>query len=400
MPELKLTKTAVSELPYPANGQVIYNDSLLRGFGVRVGAKSKTYVVEGRVRNRTVRSTIGRADVLSTDVARKQAMLLLSQMAMGVNPNKAKRIEASKTITVKEAFDSYLDNKTHAKATVVAYQRTLRLHIADWRNKPLMELTKQMVLHRHRDVTKKHGAYQANAVMRHLRSVYNFTTAMLDDVPQNPVSVLTLARQWNKERRRHTVIPIHKLKCWYGAVMQMEDYARDFLLICLFTGMRRREVTTLKWEYIDLDGKTLHIPKTKNGDPLDLPLADFIIELLRERRSKTNSEWVFPGTGEYGHMVEHKKFLRRMESLWDGKFTFHDLRRTFITIAESLDIPSYALKRLLNHRTDNDVTGGYIVINSERLRDPVERVAQRILELVSEQAKETGIKRPLGFTRA
>jgi len=33
----------------------------------------------------------------------------------------------------------------------------------------------------------------------------------------------------------------------------------------------------------------------------------------------------------------------------DISFTIHDLRYTFITIAESLDIPAYALKRLLDH---------------------------------------------------
>ena len=62
-------------------------------------------------------------------------------------------------------------------------------------------------------------------------------------------------------------------------------------------------------------------------------------------------------------------------------FTMHDLRRTFITIAESLDIPAYSLKQLLNHRSGNDVTSGYTVITPERLRVPVERIAQRILEL-------------------
>jgi len=30
---------------------------------------------------------------------------------------------------------------------------------------------------------------------------------------------------------------------------------------------------------------------------------------------------------------------------------------------------------LLNHRTNGDVTGGYIVVNAERLREPVEQVA-------------------------
>jgi len=30
-------------------------------------------------------------------------------------------------------------------------------------------------------------------------------------------------------------------------------------------------------------------------------------------------------------------------------FTLHDLRRTFATVAEGLDIAGYTLKRLLNH---------------------------------------------------
>jgi integrase len=70
------------------------------------------------------------------------------------------------------------------------------------------------------------------------------------------------------------------------------------------------------------------------------------------------------------------------------KFTIHDLRRTFITIAESLGISPYALKRLLNHRIDADVTAGYIVIDAERLRQPVEQIAERILELAYAEGKK------------
>ena len=90
---------------------------------------------------------------------------------------------------------------------------------------------------------------------------------------------------------------------------------------------------------------------------------------------------MFPSTSKVGHIVETKKFTARVSERCGLDFTLHDLRRTFITIAESLDIPHYALKRLLNHRISGDVTGGYIVIDAERLRAPVERVAARILEI-------------------
>jgi len=58
--------------------------------------------------------------------------------------------------------------------------------------------------------------------------------------------------------------------------------------------------------------------------------------------------------------------------------TLHDLRRTFITIAESLDIPGYALKRLLNHKDPNDVTAGYIVSDVGRLRGPMQKITDFI----------------------
>ena len=164
--------------------------------------------------------------------------------------------------------------------------------------------------------------------------------------------------------------------------MAEPEYSRDFLLMALFTGMRRGELSKLRWENVDLRARTLHLPSTKNGDPLNLPLPRFIVDMLAERAERVGqSPWVFPGPGKDGHLVETKKFLARVSAGSGVAFTLHDLRRTFITIAESLDVPHYALKRLLNHRTNGDVTGGYIVINAERLREPMEKVAFRILQL-------------------
>ena len=74
------------------------------------------------------------------------------------------------------------------------------------------------------------------------------------------------------------------------------------------------------------------------------------------------------------------------------EFTLHDLRRTFITIAESLDVPHYALKRLLNHRLSGDVTAGYIVSSAERLRGPVSLVAAKILKNVAADTEQVARK--------
>jgi hypothetical protein len=59
----------------------------------------------------------------------------------------------------------------------------------------------------------------------------------------------------------------------------------------------------------------------------------------------------------------------------------HDLRRTFISIAESLDISMYAIKAIVNHgTTSGDVTAGYVVWDIERLRKPMQNITDYILK--------------------
>lgn len=70
----------------------------------------------------------------------------------------------------------------------------------------------------------------------------------------------------------------------------------------------------------------------------------------------------------------------------------HDLRRTFVTIAESCDIPVYALKGLVNHSLGSDVTAGYIVPGPDRLREPMQRVTNKLKELI-------GIAEPEGVVK-
>jgi integrase len=382
MPIIRLTKRTIEAIEHPAEGQVFYRDADLSGFGLRVGSKAKVFFAERQVARRTVRVTIGRYGLITPEEARKRALKLLGEMAEGRDPNSDKRANAVSAMTLQEAFDDFFERRSLAASSTPNYKRTIDIYLKDWASLPIAQISRRMVLDRHRKIGADNGLVTANNIMRHLRSVWNFTSATHGELPPNPVAILTQARAWNQERRRRSVIPMHGLPKWWRAVHQEEDHVRDFLLIALFTGMRRSEIARLRWENIDLEGKTLAVPRTKNGDPLELPLSDFLFELLLARReAEPDAEWVFPGPGATGHLVESKRFYTRVAKASGITFTLHDLRRTFVTIAESLDIPHYALKRLLNHRTDGDVTGGYIVMDVERLRSPVERAAKRILEL-------------------
>lgn len=70
----------------PYRQQIIYRDSSLIGFGLRLTSGSKSFVVETRVNGPNRRVTIGRADLFSVAEARDEAARLLRQMTRGVEP--------------------------------------------------------------------------------------------------------------------------------------------------------------------------------------------------------------------------------------------------------------------------------------------------------------------------
>lgn len=392
---VKLTKTHVDRLAPPTHGQAFLRDALLKGFAVRVTANGvKSFVVEKRINGRVKRITLGRYPDLTVEQARKEAQKNLGKIATGLDPVAEKEQARLQGVTLREAFADFLKARHGLKdRTVYDYRRIMEVAFPDWLPKPLLALSKDMIARRHASLGEDRGQAYANLALRVLRAVLNFARARYEDrngrplLLDNPVQRLTQTRAWFRVGRRRTVIKPHQLPAWYRAVAALkaspaDEGARtvaDYLLLVLFTGLRRQEAATLTWENVDLPGRTLTIPDPKNHEPLTLPLSDFVHTLLSARAEHATSRYVFPGTGEHGYLIEPKRQLARVIKESGVPFVLHDLRRTFITVAESLDIPAYALKRLLNHKMSNDVTAGYIVMDAERLRRPMQLITDFLL---------------------
>jgi len=123
----------------------------------------------------------------------------------------------------------------------------------------------------------------------------------------------------------------------------------------------------------------LRDPKNKN--PIQLPLSDYLVEMLTARKANGSSVFVFPGEGARGYLVEPKRQLAKVIEKTGMLFSMHDLRRTFVTIAESLDISAYTVKALVNHKAnEQEVTSGYIQLTTERLRQPMQTITDFILK--------------------
>ena len=74
------------------------------------------------------------------------------------------------------------------------------------------------------------------------------------------------------------------------------------------------------------------------------------------RRAIGRTEFVFHADSKSGHIEEPKFHLALVAKATGIRVSTHDLRRTFITVAESCDISPIALKALVNHGLGNDVT--------------------------------------------
>jgi integrase len=225
------------------------------------------------------------------------------------------------------------------------------------------------------------GAITANVAMRALRILWNFAEEHSPDLPSNPVR--RLKRSWNPEPRRERFVREEELPRFYEGLLALPNpVARDYLLLLLFTGLRRGEAATLTWDDIDLGARVIRVPatRTKAGRKLDLPMSDYVRDLLVARRAPGDATYVFPSS-KRGHISDPQFPLRIVAKATGIRVSPHDLRRTFITVAESADISPLALKALVNHSLGNDVTSGYVQMTVERLRQPTQRVADKMKEL-------------------
>jgi integrase len=266
-------------------------------------------------------------------------------------------------------------------------------YLSDWLDRRLAEITGDMVEARHRSIRdavaaggRGAGRATANAALQNFGSVWSFAAERHADLPTNPVA--RLRRQWFQIRRRERIVRAADLPAFYRAVYSLDSpVARDYMLLLLFTGLRRTEAAGLTWSDIDFVERVIRIPadRTKAGRKLDLPMTDFVRDLLVARRAAERGEFVFPSRSRAGHIAEPRFPLKKVAAACGVAISCHDLRRTFITVAEGCDLSAFALKALINH------AGADVTSNAERLRAPAQLICDRMKALCGVEPPAAGV---------
>lgn len=428
MATFKFTKAKLHELPPAPHGkQIEHHDSQVKGLRIRVGSSGlKVFCVVRKVKGKFFRTALGRFPEITVDQARTAALETLGGIGLtGRNPNTVKRENEAADVILRDAMELYIKTRGHRlkENTANQYRRLLNNFSGDWLEQPLANISRDSVFNRHKAITDGTAWFgedrsrlrsgvgcgskaQADLWGRALRAILNFAhdhyrnELGLKLLPEPPTVVLSTKRQWHGLARKNTRIRNHELGRWLNAVETVrtesldwrDDHAVsvcDALDMALFTGLRRGEVFGLEWGRVNLDGGYFWIDKTKNGDPLELPITS-TLQVIFERRLKyrvDNNPYVFPAS-RGGLITDPRKIIAKIISKTISgsddiaiNFTCHDARRTYATIAELSGVDTYILKRLMNHKTGQsaDVTQGYISLPVEELLEPATAIERKIL---------------------
>jgi hypothetical protein len=388
MAQAKLTtKQAIDNLPHPDTGQVLYWCTDLRGFGVRVGARDKVFIVQRRVNGKPRRVTIGRVGKISLQKARQDAEQLIGEIAGGTDPVARKRDETAGGLTLRQAWELHqgaMKKKNGSPATKADYQTKIDCHMSDWLDRPLIEITRDVCNKRHEKIGENNGTYMANGVMRVLRAIWRRARRQHPELSEPP----TVNVDFYPEHGRTAVIT--DWVAWWNGVQQIASpVRRDFYVWLAFSGCRAGETMSMEVKNIDLKKGVVKYPVTKTK-AFEMPLSDFQIELLQKRIAQNIEEfgadcpWVFPSvTAESGHL-EEEKLIASEPKLFTQHWSPHTLRHSWITNADQkVKISDSHQRALTNHkprRTKNgDAHAGYIHPDLDDLRESQQRMTDFLL---------------------
>jgi len=399
----KLTNDFIEQqVVHPTSGQVIYRDEVLKGFALRVTSRAKTFIVERRVDGNTRRTTLGSCEVLSIKDARRVAAELLSERA--AKAREASDGKSNESMTLSEALDLFLSTKNDSPGTKQNYTYAVRKCLVDWLDISILKITREMIEEKHKQLScaptryNKGGPGRANAVMKTLDRLIRFVADHCDTQTRvlRPVRVLKCSGYWRENPAQQTIIPDHKLGAWCHAITKLENaVARDYLLFLLFTGMHMYDARRLRWSQVDFEGQRLNIPANlaRFGRAYCIPISSFIVRLLRSRyHLRVNSEWVFQSAKDRRVHIADMPFLQKeVRKRFGESFVLQDLRRTFLSMAEKIDVPHYAIMALTNQSPKNDMSGRYLVLDIERVRFYSERISESFVRLLGLDKNDLGV---------
>ncbi len=332
---------------------------------------------------------------MTVERAREEAARVIGEFASGQNRAEIKRAIRQHP-TFGDVFDDLIEHKRnkHGKPlsdrTKAEYRAAMRLHLAPFKARKMSEISHEQVAALHSKVGKT-APIQANRVKALVSSVYGHALKRRLYVGENPAAAIT----GFAENRRDRFIQRDEFPALFDSLAQ--DPQRDFFLLALLTGARRSNVLSMRWSDLDLTDGIWRVEMTKNAMPQNVTLSPEAVAVLAARRqaAKKGAEFVFPGVGKSGHMVEPKTaWARIVRRAGLRGLRIHDLRRTLGSWQAKTGASLVVIGKSLNHLSSK-TTEIYARLDLDPVRQSVNTATVAMMEAagVKEAAKVVPIKK-------
>lgn len=221
-----------------------------------------------------------------------------------------------------------------------------------------------------------------NIELRALKAAFN-TAFRWKKVSGNPFAGLKLAEVVENTPIFFTREDFQKLI----AVIR-EGWVREMVVFATLTGLRRGEITNLRWQDVDLSRKLLTIQsnptfRTKRGKKRIVPLSEPALYILQSHFGKDVSEYVFTLNGK---KVLDDWLAKKLKNyvyechFKDTRLHFHSLRHSFASWLAADGVSIHAISVLLGHSSVNITQQFYAHLSGEQLHKEVNKISLNLIE--------------------
>ncbi len=219
-------------------------------------------------------------------------------------------------------------------------------------------------------------------IMQVISSAMDFAVAQ-KIIIENPCKAVELPKVEKKEMQ---TIPAEQLQAFLTEAKASGVY--EMYYIELSTGLRRGELLGLKWPDIDWKNGIITVHRQiarVNGEIVESPLktknsyrrvsiSPQAIEVLKQQKAKTNSEYVFPSPtgGPISPDSVNNMLKRVLARAGIPKVRFHDLRHTFATVALQNGVDIKTVSSILGHFSAGFTLDTYAHVTTAAQREAAE----------------------------
>ncbi|HET6248403.1 MAG TPA: tyrosine-type recombinase/integrase [Tepidisphaeraceae bacterium] len=381
------TVATLEALACPANKErIIVYDAKAPGLTIRVTSNgAKTFTLYKKFQGQPVKMRFGDFPTISIEQARKLAAAANASIAQGIDPREGRRA-VRQSLTLAQLWEKYQTEHAELRATdrtKATDKSRFKTCLEDWSGRKVATISADDVRNKHAAIGRARGKTTANRAVQLLRRLFNF--AKLDPNPAAK-GVVDFFHESSRER----FMEADEIPRFFAALeAEPNEALRDYIKMSLWTGARRSNVQSMRWDEINLDTATWTVPagKSKSREAMKIHLSAPALAVLESRKGN-GSAYVFNSHGTQGHIVEPRFAWKRLLTAANIKdLRIHDLRRTLGSWQAAGGASLAIIGKSLGHH-DVATTAIYARLNLDPVRASVDGAAAAILAAATPERKK------------